>query len=177
MTTVNAEVNAKVKELPMSGTIVFVKDEYSEPDSVFGVVASEEFFLSNARGGMLNEFTDYPRDSPNQRPVPVLIMNNQFHWGLRFRQVDHIVPFDFSLLSEENVFWKNYNLFRCFCKRDGSRYYREYSADLAKFHRHILDGRNFKTDRFLSHMEKKFIQHLIEWRDKQCEGFFVCSPS
>lgn len=174
MTTANAEVRV----MPIPGTVVLVVGYPSMEDSLFGLTTSVEFFRENAEPRMLKRFDDQSSKPEGEIFVPILAMTENFSFRLQFRQWGSLPKLS-SLLDDEETFNKFLLTVRCFSYRDGSRYYAKFFDQLL-YYLGFLDGRKKLGD--FSYMkenplERKYVEHLMKWREEQQKGFDVCTPS
>jgi hypothetical protein len=171
--------NAKVQVMPIPGTIVFVRGLGDLKDSKFGLSTGKEFFLSNANPRVVAKFVDRSSKSEQGMLVPVMVMTEDFSWGLRYCEAHNLIQFE-SLLDKEQTLNTCLARMECFTYRDGSRYYAKFLGHLLYYLKFLsgekcLDEHPYMTNE--NPLERKYVLSLIEWRDEQRKGFFACTPS
>ena len=125
MTTTNVEVAQSVPP----GTIIFVRPTIglwnpgSLDEGVFGFPCSLDYWNRKASERAKKLFIE--RSSEHSEQVPVLTLDGNFDWELRFVEKNRIVEHG-SIFLPWKSFWKFHSIFESFTIRDGSKYYERF---------------------------------------------------
>lgn len=143
------------------GTIVHVSDMYSESDSRFAIVVPHSYWETIADEDTKEKLTRCETNYPNTKFLTLVEMTTGFGIEASLGEIPFVVLF-FSLFDPKTSRRTDIKKFRCFTNRDGSRYYREFLAEVIII-KEFLDGKKMLHEYPNLGFRKGLIEALNAW--------------